>query len=90
MGQQPNHVVARVMQQPTNGGAIRRWRVKQRRGGFNVRAKIAANEIGDRLRAGEIQIFFRTEVVRNSRDVLPGLCSDVACRGVQSVFPELG
>ena len=48
------------------------------------------DKIGDPLGAGEIEIVLRTKIVGDRSDILPGLGGNIAGRGVQAVFAELG
>ncbi len=73
LGEQLNHVPAGAKDQFTDGCAIRLWLCEQAFGLFGVRTELLANKIGNPLGAGEVQIFFRTEVVGDGSDILPGL-----------------
>lgn len=57
-GEQLNHVPAGAKDQFTDSCAIRLWLCEQAFGFFGVRTKLLANEIGNPLGAGEVQIFF--------------------------------
>ena len=54
-----------------------------------MRAEILADTVGNPLRAGEIQVVFRTEIIGDSGDILPGLRGDIAGRRMEAIFAEL-
>ena len=58
-------------------------------GFLGMRTELLANKIGNPLGAGEVQIFFRTEVVGDGSDILPGLGGYLASGGVHSIFTKL-
>lgn len=74
-GEQLNHVSAGAKDQFTDGSPIRLWLREQTFGFFGVRTELLANKISNPLGAGEVQIFFRTEVVGDGSDILPGLAA---------------
>lgn len=88
-GEQLNHVPAGAKDQFTDSCAIRLWLCEQAFGFFGVRTKLLANEIGNPLGAGEVQIFFRTEVIGDGSDILPGTGGYLAGGGVHSIFTKL-
>lgn len=71
-GEQLNHVPAGAKDQFTDGSPIWLWLCEQAFGLFGVRTELLANKIGNPLGAGEVQILFRTEVVGDGSDILPG------------------
>ncbi len=73
LGEQLNHVSAGAKDQFTDGCPIRLWLCEQTFGLFGVWTELLANKISNPLGAGEVQIFFRTEVVGDGCDILPGL-----------------
>lgn len=88
-GEQLNHVPAGAKDQFTDGSPIWLWLCEQAFGLFGVRTELLANKIGNPLGAGEIQIFFRTEVVGDGSDILPGTGGYLAGGGVHSIFTKL-
>lgn len=89
LGEQLNHVSAGAKDQFTDGCPIRLWLCEQTFGFFGVRTELLANKISNPLGAGEVQIFFRTEVVGDGSDILPGLGGYLAGGGVHSIFTKL-
>ena len=67
------HGYAGAKDQFTDGSPIRLWLREQAFGFLGMRTELLANKIGNPLGAGEVQIFFRTEVVGDGSDILPGL-----------------
>ena len=89
LGEQLNHVPAGAKDQFTDGSPIRLWLREQAFGFLGMRTELLANKIGNPLGAGEVQIFFRTEVVGDGSDILPGLGGYLAGGGVHSIFTKL-
>ena len=57
---------------------------------LRVGAEIVFDKISDPLGAGEVEIVFGTKIVGDGGDILPGLGGDIAGRGMEAVFAELG
>ncbi len=77
------------MNQVAHCRSVRARGGKQRFSGQGMGAEVLTNKVGNPLSAGEIQIFFRAEVIGNSSNILPRLRGDIAGRGVQTVLAKL-